>query len=184
MHYTKNILRRLFAFHRSSMLEVCRGASRGWEGKPLSECLSTSQTLQEVFSNLDGSCGSSPPSNPILREPTKYYLRVISSNGALIREDCEMEGSRVVFLAPMGSICVAYKRSQTLAGVVRYRTEHDCLVSIVVTTKRQHRRCCPVAMKTFPRSCRKKVSNWSLQQFLKCGAYRKICLCAKCCPTL
>ena len=38
-----------------------------------------------------------------------------------------MEGSRVVFLAPMGSTVVAYQRSQTASGVVRYRTEHGWL---------------------------------------------------------
>ena len=39
-----------------------------------------------------------------------YLLRVISPSGALIREGCEIDSSRVVILAPMGTIIRAQER--------------------------------------------------------------------------
>jgi hypothetical protein len=122
---SKDVLRRLFAFHRSSLLEVCRGASKSWAGRALDEASGSSLSLMEIFNDLDDA--ENVPAVPLERVPSAFMLRVVSQNGALIREDCEMEGSRVVFLAPVGSVVKAYQRSQTAAGVVRYRTEHGWL---------------------------------------------------------
>ena len=129
---SKDVLRRLFAFHRSSLLEVCRFSASQWENKALNDCRNSRLGLLETFAHSD----SSDDGKPILRIPTKYYLRVVSPNGALIREDCEFEYSRIVLLATVGTICTAYERSQTTAGVVRYRTEHGWLSEF---RREQHR---------------------------------------------
>jgi hypothetical protein len=115
----KDILRRLFAFHKSSMMEVCRFSSSKYKAKPLAD-VHKSQSLGDSLAEYD----SSEDEVPILRVPGSYSLRVVSSVGALLREDCEIEGSRVVLLANNGTICTAYERSQTNHGVVRYRTAH------------------------------------------------------------
>eukprot|EP00605_Chrysophyceae_sp_TOSAG23-4_P003045 GSChrysophyteH1.ASY1.ANO1.3350.1 assembled CDS len=119
----KNVLRRLFAFHRSSILEICRFSSSKWNQRTLAESRAKRTGLLDVFA----SCDSSDDLTPILRTPKKYVLRVISPNGAIIREDCEFENSRIVLLAAKGTICEAYERSMTSGGVVRYRTKHGWL---------------------------------------------------------
>ena len=52
---------------------------------------------------------------------------MVNSSGALVREDCEIEGSREVFNLSIGSEITAYERSQTAAGVVRYRSRYGWL---------------------------------------------------------
>jgi hypothetical protein len=48
----------------------------------------------------------------------------VNIEGALVREDCEIEGSRIAMLASLGSECVAFERRQTQNGVTRFRTPH------------------------------------------------------------
>ena len=127
----KDVLRRLFAFHRSSMLEVCRFSSSKWDNIPIDDCRATKSVL-DTFAT----CDSFEDEVPILRTPTRYLLRVVSANGAIIREDCEFENSRIVLLATVGTTCVAYERSQTTGGVIRYRTEHGWLSEF----RRDHQR--------------------------------------------
>ena len=61
------------------------------------------------------------------RTPNEYLLRVVTPTGALIREEFELDGSRVVLLCPMGTEIVAYERKVGAAGIVRYRTAHGWL---------------------------------------------------------
>ena len=119
----KDVFRRMFAYMRSSMLEVCRFSSSKWTPKALTDSrVATNSTgaMAEYDSTEDGAL-------PILRVPQQYVLRVVHSAGALIREDCEFEGSREVFTATAGSLCAAYERSETTQGVTRYRTAHGWL---------------------------------------------------------
>lgn len=115
----KDILRRLFAFHKSSMMEVCRFSSSKYKPKFLVD-VCNSQSLGDNLAEYD----SSDDEIPILRVPSYYVLRVVSTVGALLRDNCEIEGSRVVLMANYGAICTAYERNQTNNGVVRYRTAH------------------------------------------------------------
>ena len=64
---------------------------------------------------------------PAVRHPGSFKLQVIGSGGALIREDMEIEGSRVVLTATVGSVVTAFERRINSAGVVRYRTAHGWL---------------------------------------------------------
>eukprot|EP01035_Chromulina_nebulosa_P017426 gene17426-22978_t len=118
----KEVLRRLYGFHRSSLMEVCRFIISKWKTSALPSNRMSS-FASESFADFD----SSEDESPIPRIPFKYIVRVISSSGALLREDCEIEGSRVTFLADYGCICTAYERKQTSSGVVRYRTSHGWL---------------------------------------------------------
>lgn len=74
----------------------------------------------DSFTDMD----SSEDEIPIPRIPGSYYLRVISAVGTLIREDCEIDGSRIILLADNGTNLTAYERNITKNGVVRYRTSH------------------------------------------------------------
>lgn len=84
--------------------------------------------LRESFCSFD----SSETDVVTPRVPSAYKLRVINNDGVLFRETCEMEGSRVVLLAGLGTICTAYERKVISArlpqggftSVVRYRTAH------------------------------------------------------------
>ena len=112
-----------------------------WTANSLHPNNRSKRSLLESFANFDSS--EDPPvsthsdtpadgtSQDIVRDkvrvPTHYYLRVISHNGALIREKIEIEGSRVVMLASVGTICIAYERSCTAAGIIRYKTKQGWL---------------------------------------------------------
>lgn len=50
-------------------------------------------------------------------------LRVASQSGALIRESVDIMTSRVVYLAPVGTVLLAYDRRSTNDGSIRYRTK-------------------------------------------------------------
>ena len=119
----KDVFRRMFAYMRSSMLEVCRFSSSKWTPKALTDsrvATNSQGAMAEYDSTEDGG-------SPLLRVPQQYVLRVVHSSGALIRENCEIEGSREVFTATAGSLCAAYERSETIQGVTRYRTAHGWL---------------------------------------------------------
>lgn len=62
-----------------------------------------------------------------IRRPLEFLLRVVNSSGALIRENCEIEGSRVILLANIGTICKAFERKQTSSGIIRYKTSNGWL---------------------------------------------------------
>jgi E3 ubiquitin-protein ligase HUWE1 len=62
-----------------------------------------------------------------IRRPLEFLLRVVNCSGALIRENCEIEGSRVVLLANIGTICKAFERKQTSSGIIRYKTSNGWL---------------------------------------------------------
>lgn len=87
--------------------------------QPLESCRSR-KILAESFSSLD----SSEDKVPISRIPKSYHIRVASHSGALVREGCEIEGSRIVMTARMGTTCRAFERTTTLGGVCRYRIAH------------------------------------------------------------
>lgn len=115
----KDTLRRLFAFHKSSLLEVCRFSSSKWSPKPLSESR-FKKTLPDALCR----CDSLEDSDFIPRIPVAYRMRVSGTGGALVREGIEIEGSRVVLVADVGSELTAYERRINLAGVMRFRTDH------------------------------------------------------------
>lgn len=58
----------------------------------------------------------------IPRVPDIYEIRVVTPTGAILREDCEIEGSRVTSTAEYGQIYQATERSQSSSGIVRYCT--------------------------------------------------------------
>eukprot|EP00602_Paraphysomonas_sp_CaronLab_P004577 CAMPEP_0185036162 /NCGR_PEP_ID=MMETSP1103-20130426/28714_1 /TAXON_ID=36769 /ORGANISM="Paraphysomonas bandaiensis, Strain Caron Lab Isolate" /LENGTH=4103 /DNA_ID=CAMNT_0027573585 /DNA_START=26 /DNA_END=12337 /DNA_ORIENTATION=+ len=114
----KDVLRRLFAFHRSSLLEVCRVSSKKWKSKGLSDC----------WTRLSGGFDLIPPDeDDECTVPQRYIVRIIISSGAIVREGSEIDGSRIVLLAPRGATTVAYERVCTPGGVIRYRTAHGWL---------------------------------------------------------
>eukprot|EP01038_Epipyxis_sp_PR26KG_P005357 gene5357-7431_t len=118
----KDILRRLFAYHRSSMLEVCRFASSNWKEQPMTNCRSK-KGLMDSFATYD----SSSDEKNMYRKPSEYLLRVGISSGALFREGIDIEGSRVVFVADVGTTIVATERRINQGGVIRYLTAHGWL---------------------------------------------------------
>jgi hypothetical protein len=95
----RDVFRRLFAFQRSSVLEVCRFSASKWTPKPLNDCRSK-RGLNDSFAEFD----STEDEKRILRVPNEYVLRVLNSTGALIREECEIECSRGIFTASPGKI--------------------------------------------------------------------------------
>jgi hypothetical protein len=97
----RDVFRRLFAFQRSSVLEVCRFSASKWTPKPLNDCRSK-RGLNDSFAEFD----STEDEKRILRVPNEYVLRVLNSTGALIREECEIECSRGIFTASPGKICL------------------------------------------------------------------------------
>jgi len=119
---SKDTIRRLFAFHKSSMLEVCRFASQRWTDKPISDCRVKKQSL-DMYCRAD----SSEDESFLPRTAATYNLRISGSGGALVREGIEIEGSRVVLIAELGSNVVAYERCCNAAGIVRvpYRARVD-----------------------------------------------------------
>ena len=115
----KDVLRRVFAFHRSSLLEICRVASHKWTPQPLSKCRS----------KLSGNFELSPPgeTSNSAQPANLYKLRITISSGAVVRDGFDIDNSRIVFLAPYGATASAYERICTTEGVVRYRTAHGWL---------------------------------------------------------
>jgi hypothetical protein len=95
----RDVFRRLFAFQRSSVLEVCRFSASKWTPKPLNDCRSK-RGLNDSFAEFD----STEDEKRILRVPNEYVLRVLNSTGALIREECEIECSRGIFTASPGKL--------------------------------------------------------------------------------
>jgi predicted ATPase len=61
------------------------------------------------------------------RIPTVYHLHVINQTGALIREGPEIEASRVIMLAPSGTLITAYERQFIEGRIIRYRTDYGWL---------------------------------------------------------
>ena len=82
------------------------------------------KTSQNSKGLLDSFGCAEPPSNLEGRVPAEYKLRVIGTDGALIREGIEIDGSRIVFVAELGSVIVASERRVNAAGLIRYLTSH------------------------------------------------------------
>lgn len=115
----KETLKRLLAFHKTSLLEVCRFSSSKWSPKPLSEAR-FKKTLPDALCR----CDSLEDAEFIPRIPIAYQLRVAGNGGALVREGIEIEGSRVVLVADVGCELTGFERRGNAAGVIRYRTAH------------------------------------------------------------
>eukprot|EP00981_Chlorochromonas_danica_P007094 scaffold1551_cov164-Ochromonas_danica.AAC.22 len=76
------------------------------------------KTIIEALASCEGETN-----DDILREAGCYHLRVTGYGGALVREGIEIENSRVVFVAEVGTELVAHERRANAAGLIRYRTD-------------------------------------------------------------
>jgi hypothetical protein len=115
----KDILRRLFAFHRSSLLETCRFfAEKKW-----------SKSVQSDEYQLTTGCDTQPNDTEVNArcKPNFYVVRVVNHTGALLRDGPNIDGSRVVVLVPVGTVLVAWDRTYIQGGVMRYRTDYGWL---------------------------------------------------------
>lgn len=110
----RDSIRRLFAFLRSSMLELCRVSSTTWTPKLIVD----SRPQRNALDVLD--LFEKRPETPT--SVRRYLLRVVSPSGALIRENIDILTSRVVYLVPVGAVLTAFERRQTSDGSIRYRT--------------------------------------------------------------
>jgi len=127
----KDTFKKLFAFHKSSLLEVCRFSSSKWTSKPLTECR-FKRTMPDSLCRFD----SVEDIDFIPRIPHVFHLRVAGSGGALVREGIEIEGSRVVLVAEVGSTMTASERRVNDSMVMRYRIAHGWMSEF----RRDHQR--------------------------------------------
>eukprot|EP01041_Mallomonas_annulata_P000793 gene793-1538_t len=116
----KDVLRRLFAFYRSSLLEVSRYSATKWMAKDVGQSRGKNSFFEMLFEN-------DSESKKVSRNAVEYILKVVSPSGALIRENCDIDGSRVVLLAPVGTVLRAQERWLCTGGIVRYRCAHGWL---------------------------------------------------------
>ena len=123
----KHVMLKLFDYYHSSLLEVCRVSSEAWKPQLLNESFSPPSGPFELTLHQDYTDSTVDVCNPRQYFPQEYHLRVLISSGAIIREGTEIDGSRIVLLAPRGATVVAYERRCTSGGVIRYRTAHGWL---------------------------------------------------------
>ncbi|RYH32213.1 hypothetical protein EON65_01165 [archaeon] len=71
-----------------------------------------------IYDDEDGDVEGQLP-----RSAGNFQLRVTGFGGALVREGIEIEGSRVIFVAEMGTELEAHERKANNAGLIRYRTK-------------------------------------------------------------
>lgn len=128
----KDVLRRLFAFYRSSLLELCRVISEKWEEKPYREL------VREYSQDPDYSIfpPQSESRNSKSQFPSRYLLKICISSGAIARERSEIDGSRVLLTLTRESELIAYERVQIHGGIIRYRTSHGWISEFQRDTKR------------------------------------------------
>jgi len=115
----KDVLRRLFAFYDSSLLEVSRFmASSKLGARPVA-------TARAIFSRTHPYHFSKDEDNvdaDMNRTPKGFVLQVVARNGALVREGAKIESSRAILLAPIGTEFLADDRCCVLGNIPRYRT--------------------------------------------------------------
>ena len=117
----KDVLRRLFAFYQSSLLEVSRFLSSSkWIAKNIAQ--SRAHCSRQHMYHFENDEANYDPSSKDARSPRAYRLRITNKSGALIREGANIEGSRVVVLAPVGTELLAYERKYIKGKIIRYRT--------------------------------------------------------------
>ena len=86
----KEILRRLFAFYRSSLLEVCRIFSRQWGTKEFRNVNHSNRDSE--YSIFPADCGSFIGKAQF---PRRYLLRVSIASVSIARERSEIDGPRL-----------------------------------------------------------------------------------------
>lgn len=105
---------RLMAFYRTSTVEVNRCASSRWIPCAWNQSKTHKNVIEALVSTED---------DDISRTSSRYQLRVTGFGGALVREGIEIEGSRIVFLADIGTEMYATERRSSASGVIRYHTD-------------------------------------------------------------
>jgi hypothetical protein len=131
----KDVLRRLFAFYRSSLLEVCRVFSQKWGSKPLRE-FSRYASFQESDFSVFPPFSDSDSESSKSEFPARYLLKICISSGAIARERSEIDGSRVLLTLNREAELIAYERVRIQGGIIRYRTTHGWISEFQRDTKR------------------------------------------------
>lgn len=120
MTASKDIMKRLYAFVRFSLLEISRVGGKSWRPEAISKC-------DHVMDLQTFSLSNKYSFNRLPVKPRSFQLKVVNSAGVLLKDKLNSEGACAVLLLPKGATIEAFNRQTNSTGQLRYQTSFGWL---------------------------------------------------------